>query len=162
MTVAQSLLNADYKTLADYSQYAAIPSAGMLYNGSTWDRERSKFTTTVLVEADRTSLTYFPALYSFNCTAVYLYCYVVTAGTGSLTLALKGSGNTNLVYATGKTPTATQSIAVAVGAGMANVTDDYLGNMCETRGTALPHALNGYIYPSDSSTWRYAVYAEFC
>lgn len=145
------------------SAIAALSNAdNWLFNGATWDRQRSNTEGVALATSDRTATAVSPIIPNHNGRALFALLIVNTAGTGNLTLRARqyadaaGTGlPTNLgAFNTGITATGRYGLMIAPGITPANI---------GASGTVQQVAAQVFrsfvveVVPSDGSTWNYSV-----
>ena len=135
----------------------------MLYNGTTFDTQRSNYSVTALSLAARTGSTTTSDFVNYNARGIIVYFYITVAGsTGNLLLAIEGKNalgtsqyrqiNTSYTAATG---TGMQAFVVYPGAS-ANA------NFNRADPVPLAKVFRFSVVPSDlSTTWTYSVAFDF-
>ena len=111
---------------ADGGAGGGLPAAAQnqLFNGTTWDRQRSNVPGALLAGAARTVTTVSPDQTNFNARTLKVVLDVSAIGTGSITVTVQGKDNLSGNYyplLTGAAVVANGTTAYDVGPGIPNV-----------------------------------------
>lgn len=140
---------------------AATAGFGLLFNGSTWDRQRNNLTAQIFASAARTSTVTSGDTQNFNHKGIILSLNVTAAsGTGGLQLVIQMKDGTAAVYKQLNTAptaiTATGQYVYMLYPGIGDTNSNNAQNISQV----LPQNFRVQVIHGDSSSYTYSVYYQ--
>lgn len=146
--------------LADAAANPTAPTsgaAGLLYNGSTWDRVRSNQEVTLLATAARVASTFAPAQTNYNAAGVLLILDVGAAsGTGGLKVGMNVGSSFYLAQHTAQTAiTASGKYGFLFYPGSSPTVSNTAGHLRAGYSVPLPRVWTPFVEHGDASSYTY-------